>query len=271
MVEKDIIPVETTEYRLGIIPARTPHDVITQATSIAKELAKIINDNHLSSKIQNRNFVHVEGWSTMGAMLGVLPREMPELTRRFDDGSYEATVELIRISDNAVIGRASALVGMDEKDRNGKLTWGNRAEYARRSMAVTRATGKAYRLGFSWIMALAGYEPTPAEEMQDVIDGEYKTATQPAQAASIETNQSTQTETKTNDHTQTIHPTFQRLIDEKLVENPYEAGKVASLLKLKLDQPDEAIRLVRIYRGWRDIGSEPKQAAEQTLAGKIPE
>ena len=32
-------------------------------------------------------------------------------------------------------------------------------------MAITRATGKAFRLNYSWIMALAGYEPTPAEEM----------------------------------------------------------------------------------------------------------
>lgn len=34
-----------------------------------------------------------------------------------------------------------------------------------RSMAVTRATGKAFRLGFSWVMVMAGYSPTPAEEM----------------------------------------------------------------------------------------------------------
>jgi hypothetical protein len=48
---------------------------------------------------------------------------------------------------------------MDER------TWSQRDAYARRSMAITRATGKAFRLGFSWIMTLAGYEPTPWEEM----------------------------------------------------------------------------------------------------------
>lgn len=169
MNENEII---TTEYKLGIIPAKTPHDVIVQATIIAKELAKLIKDNRLSRQIQGREYVYVEGWSTMGAMLGVLPREVFAI--RNADGSYEATVELIRITDGAVIGRASAFVGMDEKDRSGKLTWGNRPEYARRSMAVTRATGKAYRLGFSWIMGLAGYAPTPAEEMDDVIEGEFR-------------------------------------------------------------------------------------------------
>ena len=55
----------------------------------------------------------------------------------------------------------------DELDRYGKPVWSTRPRYARRSMAQTRATGKACRLAFSWIMALAGYEPTPAEEMPD--------------------------------------------------------------------------------------------------------
>jgi hypothetical protein len=103
----------------------------------------------------------------------------------------------------------------------------------------------------------------------EVVEAQFTNATQ-SQTTSA-TNQAVSNGIKPNGHTETVHPTFQRLIDEKLVENPFEAGKVASLLKLKLDKPDEAIRLVRIYRGWRDIGSEPKQAAEQTLAGKIPE
>ncbi len=170
----DEIVVIDPEYRLGIIPAKTPHDVIVQATKIAKELADIIRKNNLAVKIRGKEHVRVEGWSTMGAMLGVLPRELPELAKRFDDGSYEAVVELVRISDGAVIGRASALVGMDERDNKGKLTWGDRNEYARKSMSITRATGKAYRLGFSWIMALAGYEVTPAEEF---TEGAYKDVT----------------------------------------------------------------------------------------------
>jgi hypothetical protein len=35
-------------------------------------------------------------------------------------------------------------------------------------MATTRATGKACRLAFSWVMVLAGYEATPSEEMDGV-------------------------------------------------------------------------------------------------------
>ena len=52
----DEIVVTETEYRLGIIPAKTPHDVIVQATKIAKELANIIKVNRLANNIQGKNF-----------------------------------------------------------------------------------------------------------------------------------------------------------------------------------------------------------------------
>ena len=101
-------------------------------------------------------------------MLGVVPREVSTVEQ---DGIYTATVELVRMNDGACISRASAECGSDDElDRYGKPVWSGRPRYARRSMAQTRATGKACRLAFSWIMALAGYEPpTPAEEMPDTL------------------------------------------------------------------------------------------------------
>ena len=130
--------------------------VIAHGTLVADLLRKLINDRGLSMKIQGREYVTVEGWNALGAMLGVSPREVS--VRAVDD-DYEAEVELIRLSDGAVIGRASSIVGSDEP------AWANRPRYARRSMAVTRATGKAFRLALSWIVKLAGFEVTPAEEM----------------------------------------------------------------------------------------------------------
>src|SRR6185503_18345281 len=94
---------------------------------------------------------------TLATMMGCLPREVS--VTRDEKGTYTATVELVRMSDGAVLTRASAECGMDEN------TWKNRADYARRSMAVTRATSKACRIAFSWVMVLAGYEATPQEEI----------------------------------------------------------------------------------------------------------
>lgn len=170
--DKAIVPTDSQVY-LGTITV-TPEEVVDRATKVATALNKVIRDRRLFSTIQGKDYVHVDGWTTLGAMLGVLPREVS--VTRLEDGGYEATVELIRTSDGMVIGRGSALCGMDEKDRKGVPTWADRPEYARRSMAITRATGKAYRLGFSWIMELAGYATTPAEEVQGIVDAEAVTA-----------------------------------------------------------------------------------------------
>ena len=68
-------------------------------------------------------------------------------------GQFDAGADQLPLSGGGVV--------------EGRLDRAARGPAARRSMAQTRATGKACRLAFSWIMALAGYEPTPAEELPD--------------------------------------------------------------------------------------------------------
>jgi hypothetical protein len=140
---------------LGTLQAATPGALVEQASAMATALAKVIHDQKLFNIIQGRKHVRVEGWTTLAVMLGVLPREV-SVTE--DWGVYTATVELVRMSDGAVLSRASAECG-DE------APWCDRPRYSRRSMAITRATGKVCRLAFSWIMALAGFEACPSEEM----------------------------------------------------------------------------------------------------------
>lgn len=151
--------VISESVQLGVVQASSPKDVIARASDMAVVLADIIEKKKLYSPINGKKYVRVDGWSTLGAMLGVLPHEVRSI--KIDNG-YEAYVELIRMTDGAVIGGSSAICTRDERN------WSNRDEFAIKSMATTRATGKAYRLAFSWIMNLAGYESTPAEEMIDV-------------------------------------------------------------------------------------------------------
>src|SRR5262245_38410285 len=141
---------------LGVIQASHPKDVVERATEAADVLAKVIRSRKLSTNIKGREYVRCEGWTTLAAMLGCTPHEI-SVTEH--DGTFTATVEMRRITDGMAISRASAECGTDV------TMWANRSRNARRSMALTRATGKACRLAFSWIMALAGYEVTPAEEM----------------------------------------------------------------------------------------------------------
>lgn len=134
-----------------------PEAQIEFAARIATTLAKVIDKQGLYTNIQGRKYVKVEGWEVLGTFLGVLPKE--RFVNELSDGSYEAFVDLVRSSDGIIVGGASAICGIDEK------RWSNADRYARRSMAITRAVGKAYRTSFSWIISLAGYAVTPAEEM----------------------------------------------------------------------------------------------------------
>lgn len=148
---------------LGTLSASTGAGLLEAAASLATPLKQLIDSRGLASNISGRPYVKCEGWTAMAAMLGITPHEVAV---EENDGIYTAVVELRRLKDGQAIARASAECGSpDELDRHGKPMWASRPRYARRSMALTRATAKACRLAFSWIIVLAGYEATPAEEM----------------------------------------------------------------------------------------------------------
>lgn len=141
-----------------------PAEMIARAAEVATVLRDVIVKQHLAVNIQGREYVKVDGWAAMGSLLGLLPREVD--VKEIADGSFEAKVELYSLMTGKVVGQGSALCGKDER------RWSGADRYARRSMAITRATGKAYRLGLSWVMTLAGYAATPYEEMP--VDGEVE-------------------------------------------------------------------------------------------------
>ena len=193
-----VMPVTTSAVALGTLQASNPAALVAGAAELAGQLAIVINRQNLATVIKGKRFVNVEGWTTLATMLGVTAREVATVEQ---DGIYTATVELVRMSDQAVISKASAECGSpDELDKYGKPIWSNRPRYARRSMAQTRAVGKACRLAFSWIMSLAGYEVTPAEEMTPIIEDE------PVQERSVSMPVQTQTQTPESVAT-TVPPT----------------------------------------------------------------
>ena len=163
------------QLNLGMLQANTPKEMIASATAIATALKQVISDKGLAKKIEGKEYVQCEGWTTMGAMLGVTAQEESVVERACDfcaepcaHSIFVATVGLYTMRDHRRVGLASAECGSpDETNRDGAPTWADRARYARRSMAITRATSKAFRITFSWIVVLAGYAPTPAEEVTE--------------------------------------------------------------------------------------------------------
>lgn len=132
-----------------------PVEIIRRASETADALAAVLRDRKLTTNIGGKDHVRVEGWTLLGTMLGVFP--VVEWTRAVDDG-WEARVEA-RTLAGQVVGAAEA-----ECLRTERL-WKGRDDYALRSMAQTRAVSKALRGPLGFVVTLAGYEATPAEEM----------------------------------------------------------------------------------------------------------
>jgi hypothetical protein len=134
---------------------------------LAKELARFIKENNLSTKIQGREYTQVDGWQFALSQLGIVPI-LVSLENQSNDQEYKykADVNLVRLADDKIVGRGIAICS--NKERTKKAF----DEYAIASMAQTRAEGKAARMLLSWLMKAAGYETTPAEEMMDTEEAD---------------------------------------------------------------------------------------------------
>jgi hypothetical protein len=134
-----------------------------ETLDLAKDLAKFIKDNKLSTQVQGKEFVNVEGWQYAGSRLGIVP--IVEHVINVSDYAageikYQAKVTLFDMRSQHTVGAGFAICSNKE---SGKRFY---QEFAIASMAQTRAIGKAYRNILAWIIRAAGYEPTPAEEME---------------------------------------------------------------------------------------------------------
>jgi hypothetical protein len=178
-VNVDQQPTEIVEVKSQTLPdyAILNPDVpmsakVDVATNVANTLAPLVRSQGLVVKGLNRSnkeaeYVTVEGWEVLGTFLGIVPvttiiDEIKNDKDRIVGYRARATlyqnpiIENDEIVGGTVIARAEATA-----DRSGF----QKDLFAIASMAQTRALGKAYRMGLSWIMKMAGFEGTPAEDM----------------------------------------------------------------------------------------------------------
>lgn len=114
--------------------------------------------------IRGKQYPKIEWWTSVSASLGLFPRVMySKRLDRDDEIAYEAKVEVHR--NGQIVASGEALCS------NRESRWQNADEYAIKSMSITRASGKAYRIPLSFLAVMAGLEVTPAEEMHGESSG----------------------------------------------------------------------------------------------------
>ena len=190
--------------------------------NLSKDLAKLIKEKGLSSNIQGKQFVNVEGWQFAGASLGLMPiiTETTDLTRRGTEPGqveikYMAKCEVRNINTGQLVATGVAICSNFEQSKK------RFDEYAILSMAQTRAIGKAYRNLLAWLMKAAGFEATPAEEMDFA----------PAEAPK-----------KPN---QTVQEVVAEIVEEKEIDIDAIKAEIANCTKLK--------QLTDLYFGYKQL------------------
>lgn len=160
VVEEGVALAPTNQMAMLVPEDYDPVAQLEQAQRVVQFMSAKCSGPDYISNISGRNYPKVDWWTTVGMALSLFPVEESVERVEADDPREIKFLAIVSVRRNGqVVTKASHVASSKE----GK-PWGNN-EYSVRSMAVTRATGKAYRIGLSGLAVLAGLEPTPAEEM----------------------------------------------------------------------------------------------------------
>jgi len=190
----DLVKEEEQSHALtqNIFGTTNPADFVSKSQEYAKALVDVVENQKLYADIQGKKYVTFEGWQFLGSMLptAITPQtEYTEEIRDKDTGEvlgFKARVLALDVNGNQR-GASESVCMYSERNWNGKD-----ANHLM-SMAQTRASSKALRMALSSIVKLAGYEPTPKEEM-DGINASNSFNNAPAPQVSQSTTQTSENE-----------------------------------------------------------------------------
>jgi hypothetical protein len=142
---------------------REPSVVLEEAKRAAKALSDVISGKKKPVIINNEQYLEFEDWMTVARFYGITAKVISTAPISFGDvHGFEARAVAILVQTGEEISAAEAMCLNDESN------WKSRPLFMLRSMAQTRACAKALRNVLSWVVVLAGYKSTPAEEMQEL-------------------------------------------------------------------------------------------------------
>lgn len=152
-IREEVLP-EQPSQAVTAVQFKAAMEEGRQKAAILKD---IVEQQGLFVNIQGRKYLEVEAWQIIAEGYGYATRIA--WCREIEDGGWEARCEVLDAL-GSVVGAAEAECGT-----KGDRPWDSRARYQQRSMAQTRAVSKALRSRLSWVITLAGYAATPADEM----------------------------------------------------------------------------------------------------------
>jgi hypothetical protein len=199
---EEIVHVRDEDVSLLSLADR-PSVVLEQAKLAARTIMSVIQAKPEQVVFNGEKYFENDDWVLAGKMYGITPRTLsePEYVEFGDVKGFKAVCEAVLVATDQVIGRAYAMCLNDEEnwglrpkyewrdvlDKDGKKIWEERVIKGKKkslpkrervevghtrvplfqlmSMAQTRASSKVLSMVLKFVPVLAGFKPTPAEEI----------------------------------------------------------------------------------------------------------
>ena len=174
---KEVIPEKKEEQQeekqeIATRPETKPNAIVQDAQNKADMLYNVVEKQHLYQEIRGKKYLQLEAWQTLGKFCNVISEiEWVKSVELWDAKGFEARA-IIKMTETTTDaeGRTHITVGdtiaiAESMCMSDESNWQGKPIFQLKSMAQTRALSKAYRSCLSFIVALAGYAATPAEEM----------------------------------------------------------------------------------------------------------
>ena len=180
----DLVPDATPLYALTLVKA--PEAVLAEAKKAAVALTTVLDARPRKVILGGERYLEYEDWSTVGRFYGASCPVFDVRYVEYMGGQVAGFSARARVTDasGATVSEAEADCLNDEPKWRGRPKYQTKKGvkvqigeepvplYQLKSMAQTRAAAKALRMAFAWVVVLAGYRPTPAEEVMDLYPDE---------------------------------------------------------------------------------------------------
>ena len=170
---------------LSILPSEAQVDeALRQAGHLATRMGALIEQQHLYQTIGKKKHVLADAWETIIFLDGATPW-VDDVGRVEEDGVLVAYLAKVSIwKDGEAVANGWMECGLlDEFVTRGAT--GRGKHRSAQSAAQTWALAKAARMRYAWLIVMAGYSPTPAEEMDPRADGGHEAPTATRQGAPV--------------------------------------------------------------------------------------
>lgn len=139
---------------------REPAVVLEEARRAARALNDVIASKRKPVLFNGEQYLEYEDLQTLGRFYGLMAKTSDAEPVDVDGvKGARAKAQVVEIKTGTTVGSAEAYCLRDEPN------WSRKPWFQLASMAQTRAGAKALRNLLSWVVVMAGYKPTPAEEV----------------------------------------------------------------------------------------------------------